>query len=379
MMHHRKRAPREYVGGYTHIESRPQHATPNFPFKKMFMSAEEIAAMFRNLATYTPEFVRADVAFSIKTQISPEFMRVRDVDFLTPVRGSGSHMALVIPPDEYSKLNNISDYFNEHVRMQCRKSYAKEGSPLEWWTSSHANVRAKLVAEGNIAPTLHDLREAAYTMYPRECETFKPSHLAAFIRATGARSVLDISAGWGDRLAACLATGCAYTATDPNSLLHDGYARMIAFYEQHVGRAPPCKIKCEGFERAIFDNGPFDLMLTSPPYFDLENYTLSGDKNSAAQSTVLHTTLDTWFNGFLIPCMRKAFELLRPGGWFVINIEDDFKNKYVDRMIRAFSEIEDSVTHVRPIFIGTIVAMKAADMDAHANNGRPFFVWRKNA
>jgi hypothetical protein len=67
-----------------------------------------------------------------------------------------------------------------------------------------------------------------------------------------------------------------------------------------------------------FEEGPiredevFDLVLTSPQFFDLES-----DPSESRQSHSGYPTLAGWLEGFLFPSMAKAWSKLVPGGHMV--------------------------------------------------------------
>jgi 16S rRNA G966 N2-methylase RsmD len=111
----------------------------------------------------------------------------------------------------------------------------------------------------------------------------------AIIRRFKATRMLDISAGWGDRLSAAIATNLAkYQAFDPNTSLKEGHDRIInAFVPVEQRRC--FNITYTGFEHAQLKADEFDLVFTSPPFFDFEIYTaLPG------QSVDTYKSLDAW-------------------------------------------------------------------------------------
>ena len=68
-----------------------------------------------------------------------------------------------------------------------------------------------------------------------ECNFFKATLAASvydlFLRNKPHKRVLDISAGWGDRLLAALSKNLeTYLAYDPNTALQSGYKEMINEY-----------------------------------------------------------------------------------------------------------------------------------------------------
>ena len=85
---------------------------------------------------------------------------------------------------------------------------------------------------------------------------------------------------------------------------------------------PGCANRCR-FEVRYhpFETGPlhdderFDLVVTSPPFFDLEIYV--SDSKDDKQSSTSFPELATWLTGFLFVSMAKAWAHLDAGGHMV--------------------------------------------------------------
>ena len=200
-----------------------------------------------------------------------------------------------------------------------------------------------------------------------ECSTFKPALMYGFIEMFAARRILDISAGWGDRLAGAIAAEDKidlYFATDPNAALYPGYAEMIDTLARdktkfNIVRSP--------FEDVQLPAVEFDLVFTSPPYFTLEQYFST---TSCDQSIVKNPTLDGWFSKFLIPSLTKAFRALRSGGIMAININDRFikpgEPHYILAMLTANTEF-------KPHYKGCI----SYASDESRAGAQPIWIWMK--
>lgn len=156
-----------------------------------------------------------------------------------------------------------------------------------------------------------------------------PTALAcALYSVTNARRVLDISAGWGDRLAAALASPTveAYWGVDPNPHVHPGYARLIAG-ARALGKDPSqFRCVCAGTETIAPDSGvlgdeSFDLVFTSPPYWNQEEYDPHPESN-AGQSIVAYPTLDRWLGEFWPRYVDTAIRRLAPGGKLALDMHD---------------------------------------------------------
>src|SRR5262249_4194947 len=64
-----------------------------------------------------------------------------------------------------------------------------------------------------------------------------------------------------------------------------------------------------------YKTGSFDLIFSSPPYFNREKYGEEPD-----QSFIRYPTLDRWLNEFLGVVLSESARILRRGGRLVLNI-----------------------------------------------------------
>jgi len=137
--------------------------------------------------------------------------------------------------------------------------------------------------------------------------------------------VLDPCAGWGDRMLGAMSLMPdiveSYTGVDPNSALHPGYERLHeslhADSDVCMVDAPFQDLTSVTLSRTLRSRGPFDIVFTSPPYFDRELYS-----DDARQSFVSGMTLDQWLESFLWPMLWRAVRHLRDGGLLILSIND---------------------------------------------------------
>jgi hypothetical protein len=131
----------------------------------------------------------------------------------------------------------------------------------------------------------------------------------------GAKSVLDPCIGWGGRMLGSLAAGALYTGCEPDPNTVRGLRGILG----DIGKtATVLEIPAETALPGI--TGEFDLVLTSPPYFNLELYT-AGD-----QSVANHPTWDEWVETWLKPVILSCLSKVRTGGtscWSVKNFKTD--------------------------------------------------------
>jgi len=146
---------------------------------------------------------------------------------------------------------------------------------------------------------------------------FRPAVAKAFINKycpVGGR-VLDPCAGWGGRLLGFLASqasGYVGVEVEKDTVkgLRDLYERM----EKDNAFGKEVKIVHSPFEQADIGNG-FDLVFTSPPYFDAEIY-----GQSSGQSMLRYPVYEQWRDGFLYALIEKSFEALKTGGRMILNV-----------------------------------------------------------
>ena len=93
------------------------------------------------------------------------------------------------------------------------------------------------------------------------------------------------------------------------------------------------EIITEPFERSEKRNETFDLIFTSPPYFDFETYVPNDKITSITQSIMNYPKLNDWIINFLFTSLYKCWDYLIMGGNMVIHISDVYKTNFVEVMI----------------------------------------------
>ena len=146
--------------------------------------------------------------------------------------------------------------------------------------------------------------------------------IVQYFRAT---RVLDPCTGWGGRMLGTLAAGTTTTYTgcepDPNT------AKGLMDILNDPSLPTEVSDRAEIYENPVEDALPefqtlpkFDLVLTSPPYFNLELYT------AGTQSTNTWNTWDEWVAKWLKPTILGCLACLTVHGtscWSVKNFKTD--------------------------------------------------------
>lgn len=126
-----------------------------------------------------------------------------------------------------------------------------------------------------------------------------------------AKKWLDISCGWGDRLISAILYGVEeYYSTDPNLDLHPYYDKII---NKLVGKNNKFIINNQKFEMLTPLKEHYDIIFSSPPFFDIEIYSKSKD-----DSYLNYNNEDEWINNFLIPSLIISSDSLMYNGHIVL-------------------------------------------------------------
>jgi hypothetical protein len=144
----------------------------------------------------------------------------------------------------------------------------------------------------------------------------------ALVQFYGAKRVLDPCAGWGGRLLGCLAGGAEYIGYEPDPNTAQGLRDILA------DPAIPESIRSKGIIKegaapltgGLGGHSPPDMVLTSPPYFNLEVYT------AGPQSINAFPTWEVWTEKWLKPVILTSLAALKQGGvscWSVKNFKSD--------------------------------------------------------
>lgn len=258
-----------------------------------------------------------------------------------------------------STFNDASDYFHQDLRLAC-DSYGHK-APLNAFKDSNAKqLKSALGAiwrgvnditkeistdvDGNEVVKLvgGKLDETAYRTAFRLgayiATQFKPVVAKCFYEMTSAKTVLDTSCGWGDRLCGFYASKGTthYIGTDPNPNTFERYKKQCIEYETILTGKKPHLVEqdnyfsCIGSKKVeIYRCGaedldynllpPIDCAFTSPPYFSTETYNKGGE-NEEDQSWFKFNEYERWRDDFFLPVSQKTFDSLSDTGHMLLNI-----------------------------------------------------------
>jgi len=211
--------------------------------------------------------------------------------------------------------NKILYQFQFENLLRCRRNkklileevFADEEKKQKLWRDAvHRNRRDKAPY-----PSPTDVYEA-YRINQGAIVFFKSSTAKYIYKKYNATKVLDPTAGWGGRMLGAMSLGIDYVGYDTNIELKKGYDEMIETINKLFNVECSQKMIYKDCLKADFeeDCGYYDLVLTSPPYVNMENY----------EHMELWDNDDAFYNGFLIPMLNKSFLHLADNGHMCINI-----------------------------------------------------------
>ena len=297
-----------------------------FPYPQL--CADEIAREFRLLqASHSIDILdngklkTATTGLRLANSFHPQMWRVRS---------------------QQHRLSPI-DYFNDDFCL--RKALAR--APRFWpnrrcWNSQCVRSLFRIYSSGRVA-------------------NFRPLVARAIVdRFSEPKSkVLDFSAGFGGRLLGSLTLERHYIGIDPCRLQVNGMTNMLrALSKISVGTAEIHYTPAEEFFPTLSSRS-IDLVFSSPPFFNTEIYSTDG-----TQSARRYPCYQEWVHSFLRILISEAHRVVRPGGFFIINVANN----------RRFELRDDTLRLGIPLF-GTpkVIEMMMHSRPMQRSNGSPTF------
>lgn len=294
-----------------------------FPYKKYYIFNEKSAEQRLQLGkTYIPIF-------------SKEIYKNNDIKLKNKEELKQSNYDIQYPHLNMSfyEYNVISDAYTEECRI---KSTIKNNKSLYDYFVDF-KLRKIWLDFNNITELntkiLRDL--LYYKLKGIELTNFPATVALTVYQKFKAKKILDMSSGWGDRLLAAITYDSIYNidyyyGIDPNECLFSGY-NLIKKLSKNKNKF---KLINDTFEDAKI-NKKFDIMFSSPPYFDFEKYTTSDN-----QSYIRYNSVELWLTKFMYVSIKKIYDLLLPNGYLCINISDTGSIPYVEKILKYIESLD---------------------------------------
>jgi DNA modification methylase len=283
---------------------------------------------------------------------------------------------LLLPTSTMSG-NSLSDLFTQPIRLKATRNLEGRNErgtlPFIW---------QDLLDKGEVNPRTHRLLRNAYLEDKFDQKTFiragrlsgqmvtqfRPSVAKALYDLFDAQNVLDLSAGWGDRLVGFLASEAkSYIGIDPNTQLHQPYDEIHKFYDP----SRSVKTICMPSEDVDYSELEYDFVFTSPPYFNVELYC-----NEDTQSIKRYSDFEVWKERYLFATLGEVYKHLKVGGRIALNICDNPKLKvtkdlisFMDSLGATYEGIVGYEINIRP---GAVRQDHGSE-----KRGEPILIWSK--
>jgi len=282
-----------------------------------------------------------------------------------------------LSPYYFSKSNtgnSASNYFQQKNRWEANSN--RSPGPAKTWRTKSTMVtlmgslftlKVPKIDKGTLRGCLH-LRK--YT-----CSQFRPSTAKALYDKFNSKNVLDFSMGWGDRLAGFYAGNATehYVGLDPKSDNHPIYNTQRDFYNKHTTFFENEKTSefhitpAEEFDYTPYTNH-FDMVFTSPPYFNVEHYS-----QDETQSFKRYKEVEKWSEQFLHKVLTNIYPSVTLHGIVAINISDVFSTsgKGQKRWLEITNPMNDHLKSLGMEYMGAI-GMEMAKRPNSAGAGMVF-------
>ena len=270
-----------------------------------------------------------------KEQVEKEVFEKYD-DYKYPYSEYG--LGLINGPSTY---NDVSNYFMQDLRLACGsygfnapKKVWEEGTAKEIWRCMGPiwrginGVQKKIIKETDGTETERliggELSAKSYISAFRLgtyiATQFKPVVAKAIYDITNAKTVLDTSCGWGDRLAGFFASDAEeYYGCDPNPNTYARYTQQISKYNKLLSKPKKVTIwRCGAEDLPYHKLPPIDVAFTSPPYFSTEQYNKGGEFETD-QSWSKFNEYERWRDDFYLPVAEKSMAVSK---FMFVNIMD---------------------------------------------------------
>lgn len=302
-----------------------------------------------------------------KTKTKPKWIKYYIHKYNNPEQNNGATRIRLKPYyylieekwEQNKELNSLTDYFTEGERIKCNfRSYL---SPHDYFISNYNEISEIFKLENKnkhgLVKNLDIVRFKDYMFnHIKFCNNFRISIILTILNIFKPKKWLDISAGWGDRLISSLLYGVEeYFACDPNKDLQVGYNQIINTLCPD-NKKNNFTIIPNGFENITIPHRNYDIIFTSPPFFDTEIYS-----TYESDSIIKYKTIDVWYDRFLLYSIKKAITYLSNDGYLILYM--DFTDEsYIQRLINDVNK--------QMKFLGCIYY--------YSDNKklRPFYIWK---
>jgi 16S rRNA G966 N2-methylase RsmD/Pyruvate/2-oxoacid:ferredoxin oxidoreductase delta subunit len=230
-----------------------------------------------------------------------------------------------VTTDVISSTQRIGMKLCEHFCPNFYDIENKHGNSFKsLWTADNLVKVLRWNRKSHSTPYLSEIKRGIYFNFGLAKSTmYRPQMAKMVVSRLKGKRVFDPCAGWGGRLLGSIAAGAdVYIAFEPNTETYANLVRLVTFLglEQKV-----ILYNDSALNMQKYDIQNMDIVLTSPPYFDLEIYS-----HEDTQSVTGTSTYTQWKDMFLTPIVNMSLQTLTASGWSCWNVHNVGKMKMID-------------------------------------------------
>lgn len=206
------------------------------------------------------------------------------------------------------------------------------------WTAKNLERVLRWNRKSHSTPYLSEIKRGIYFNFGLPKSTmYRPQMAKMVVANLGGVNVFDPCAGWGGRMLGSIAAGAySYIAFEPNTETYENLLRLVDFLnlrdKVRIYKDSALNMKNYGIKN-------IDVVLTSPPYFDLEVYS-----HEDTQSINGCSSYKMWVEKFLEPLVSGTIETLKPNGWSCWNVHNVGKMKMIDDIAHIHNQFSSKKT-----------------------------------
>jgi tRNA1(Val) A37 N6-methylase TrmN6 len=210
-------------------------------------------------------------------------------------------------------------FFTNFYNIKNTKGQSFENS----WTKDNLIKVLRWNRKCHSTPYLSEIKRGIYFCTGLTKNTMFRPHLAkAIVSSYPGETVLDPCAGWGGRMLGTVAAGKKYIAFEPNVETYNKLNELAEFLDIK----DQIEIYNAGSEYMnSYLTKKVDIILTSPPYFNLEIYA-----DGKAQSENQYSSYESWRDGWMETVITTAISNLNDSGVSCWNVHNVGKMKMIE-------------------------------------------------
>jgi 16S rRNA G966 N2-methylase RsmD len=219
-------------------------------------------------------------------------------------------------------------FFPNFYKIKNSKGESFESS----WNKDNLIKVLRWNRKSHSTPYLSELKRGIYFCTGLTKNTMFRPHLAKTIVSNfSGETVLDPCCGWGGRMLGTVASGKKYIGFEPNIETYNNLLKLIDFLNIK-DKVEIYNVGAEHMNQYIKEK--VDIVLTSPPYFNLEIYS---DENT--QSENQYSSYEDWRDLWLAEVIENAISHLNDFGVSCWNVHNVGKMKMIEDVAKIHSSL----------------------------------------